>query len=231
MDLQEFSNSYWDAKDDSVDHERLNYMVELLDSHESTLIVDGGPGFLARKLLDAGQRNVRQTDLSSVACARAQERGVVSDCVDTDKDRLPFGDAAFDCVISDSALEHRYYPEKGLSECTRVLRDGGTLLLTLPNVAHWRHRLQLLRGSFPEVVGGPTDRCHLRMFALPQVRGMLRAEGLVIEKTRGFSSLWVKGLYPSLFRAPGVGTIYKGLTRLRPSVFGRDLILLCRKSS
>ncbi|MEM1347137.1 MAG: hypothetical protein AAGI01_01180, partial [Myxococcota bacterium] len=34
--------------------------------------------------------------------------------VDTDDDPLPFPDATFSCVVSDSAIEHRYYPEKAL---------------------------------------------------------------------------------------------------------------------
>ena len=58
---------------------------------------------------------------------------------------------------------------------------------------------------------------------------MVRAEGLTPNKLRGFPSLWVKGLYPKLFRAPGIRSLYNGLTRLRPTLFGRDVLLVCEK--
>lgn len=50
--------------------------------------------------------------------------------------RLPFADAAFDCVVSLGALEHI---EEGfgpaLSEHRRVLRQGGRLFLTIPRLS------------------------------------------------------------------------------------------------
>jgi SAM-dependent methyltransferase len=156
-------------------------------------------------------------------------KGLVAIQVDTDDQPLPFADGRFPCVISDSALEHRYFPGKGLSECARVLSPGGTFLLLLPNIAHWRHRMQLLFGRLPEVVGGPTDRCHLRFFALPEMKQMVRGAGLVTESVHGYASLWVKGLYPAVFRCFPLKQLYPKLVWLRPSLFGRDLILVCKK--
>lgn len=230
MDLTRHADTYWAAKDDSVDRERLRFLADHVPEGTSVLIVDGGPGMLADALLDRGH-HVRLTDASALAVERARAKGHGAFAIDTDDAPLPFGDGTFGCVISDSAIEHRFFPEKALAECVRVLHPGGTFLLLVPNVAHWRHRLWLLLGRWPDVEGGATDRCHLRLFALPQLRRAVRALGLRIERVRGFPSLWVKGLYPAVFRAPGVRGFYRLLTRLRPSLFGRDLLLVCRKPS
>jgi SAM-dependent methyltransferase len=228
MDLTRLADAYWSAKDDRVDRERLRLLVDRIPARSAVLIVDGGPGMLAEMVRERGFE-VRMTDVSAVAVERARAKGIDAQPLDTDDAPLPFADAAFDCVISDSAIEHRYFPEKALAECARVLKPEGTFLLLLPNIAHWRHRLWLLRGRFPEIKDGPSDRCHLRHFALPDLRPPLRDLGFRVDSVLGFPSLWVKGLYPPFFRLAGFRHFYAFLTRLRPTLFGRDLLLVCRK--
>ena len=46
---------------------------------------------------------------------------------------LPFSENTFDCVISSEILEHIPDVDKGLKEINRVLKPGGTLLITVPN--------------------------------------------------------------------------------------------------
>lgn len=47
---------------------------------------------------------------------------------------LPFDDGHFDAVFSTQVLEHLDRPEEALREAVRVLRPGGTLVLTVPGV-------------------------------------------------------------------------------------------------
>ncbi|MCV7148424.1 class I SAM-dependent methyltransferase [Mycobacterium riyadhense] len=47
-----------------------------------------------------------------------------------DATRLPFGDHAFDGVISYGSIKHWTSRETGLAECFRVLKPGGPLLVT-----------------------------------------------------------------------------------------------------
>jgi len=49
-----------------------------------------------------------------------------------DGTRLPFDDASFDTVLSVQVLEHTPSPQALLNEMARVLRPGGTLLLSAP---------------------------------------------------------------------------------------------------
>ena len=62
---------------------------------------------------------------------------------------LPFPDASFDRALCLDVLEHLAYEEqpRALAELFRVLRPGGELLVSVPNLAHLQSRVQfLLRG-------------------------------------------------------------------------------------
>lgn len=50
----------------------------------------------------------------------------------SDKDELPFENASFDTVICTQVLEHLPNPEFKISEISRVLNTGGTVLVTVP---------------------------------------------------------------------------------------------------
>jgi SAM-dependent methyltransferase len=54
---------------------------------------------------------------------------------------LPFRSGAFDVVLSMEGIEHFEDQAGFLRECARVLRPGGRLILTTPNVLHLNARL------------------------------------------------------------------------------------------
>jgi ubiquinone/menaquinone biosynthesis C-methylase UbiE len=49
---------------------------------------------------------------------------------------LPFAPGGLDAVIAASVLEYVHDPSAVLRECARVLKPGGTLLCTVPDMAH-----------------------------------------------------------------------------------------------
>ena len=63
---------------------------------------------------------------------------------------LPHAEASFDRIVATEILEHLASPALFLSECWRVLRPGGVLHVTTPNVVDVRGRAQALRGRSPQ---------------------------------------------------------------------------------
>jgi SAM-dependent methyltransferase len=57
---------------------------------------------------------------------------------------LPFGSGAFDAVVASSVLEYVIDPGAVLAECARVLRPGGMVLCTVPDIRHPVRRLERL---------------------------------------------------------------------------------------
>ena len=59
---------------------------------------------------------------------------------------LPYGDAAFDRATCLDVLEHLTFEEqpKAIAELFRVIRPGGELLVSVPNLAHLQSRVHFL---------------------------------------------------------------------------------------
>ena len=86
----------------------------------------------------------------SPATARAARRNSGMLVAAADCRRLPFGSGVFDAVVSISTLDHFHAPSDvhvALRELRRVLRTGGTLVLTLDNPAN---PFVALRAALPE---------------------------------------------------------------------------------
>lgn len=229
MDLAAYYDEYWKQVGDRCDLTRLELLLGYIEPGEHVLEVDCGPGVLAKMMMDKGAM-VEATEMSAEAAGRAREKGIPVQRVDLDEEKaLPFGDDAFDIVVSNSAIEHRFFHEKHLDECVRVLRPGGKLVLCLPNIAHWRCRLWLLAGRFPYLRNSPTDMSHLRFFTMYEAKKLCAARGVEITQADGSASLWVPGFYPWWLRRRPFKDIYTWLARHWPSLFARDFILIGRK--
>ncbi len=71
-------------------------------------------------------------------------------------DRLPYPDASFDAVTCLNGLQRVWARARAVEEMSRVLKPGGTLLISFPNVSDIRRRvLFFLSGSVTWSVIGP----------------------------------------------------------------------------
>ena len=61
---------------------------------------------------------------------------------------LPWPDGSFDLALSVEGIEHLENPFAYLRELHRVLRPGGTLVLTTPNIGSVRSRVRFFGSSF-----------------------------------------------------------------------------------
>lgn len=87
------------------------------------------------------------------------------DIVYYDGGRMPFDDASFDHVMCSEVLEHVADPAAFMAEVARVLRSGGSLVLTVP----WSARLHHL----------PHDYHRFTRYALA---ALVQSSGLAIER-------------------------------------------------
>jgi SAM-dependent methyltransferase len=100
-----------------------------------------GTGELAVFLAATGMR-VTGCDISPRMLRRAASAaGVPSGAVswvrlDPSWQTLPFMARSFDAVVASSVLEYVADPAAVLRECRRVLRPGGTVLCSVPDVSH-----------------------------------------------------------------------------------------------
>jgi len=96
------------------------------------------------------------------------------------EDPLPAHWPQPDCVIFADVLEHLADPWSTLRHWHRILRPGGTIVVSLPNVAHNQVLRGLLRGRWDYEDAGILDRTHLRFFTRETALELLEETGFEV---------------------------------------------------
>lgn len=86
----------------------------------------------------------------------------------------------FDCVIAGDVLEHTINPGALLDDIVGRLAPEGSILVSVPNFAHWYPRLRVLSGRFDYDQRGLLDRGHVRFFTRRSFERLLADHGLDI---------------------------------------------------
>ena len=129
---------------------------------------------------------------------------------------LPFPDGTFDRALCLDVLEHLSFEDqpRALGELFRVLRPGGELLVSVPNLAHLQSRIQfLLRGRLIRTaseIKHPGDR--------PIV------EYLQLARRAGFELADRRGIFPTIpvvthlvrKHPQALAPLHRALTRMLP---------------
>jgi SAM-dependent methyltransferase len=144
--------------------------------------------------LNPGHRFVG-VDWSADALRQARARGLALIRAGLEGSGLPMVSASADVVIMSEVIEHLVDTDAALDEVFRILKPGGSLLLSTPNLAAWYNRGLLAVGVQPifsevslrGVFGRPGSQVagHLHMFTRRALTGLLAA--------RGFDSIKVAG--------------------------------------
>lgn len=100
-------------------------------------------------------------------------------------DPLPYKTNYFDLVIFSELIEHLVaHPDFPLSQIQRVLKPGGNLLLTTPNVLRFQNIILLLLGIniyYPLRSGSPYHR-HNREYTQNEIKSLLKSHKFLIDR-------------------------------------------------
>jgi SAM-dependent methyltransferase len=95
---------------------------------------------------------------------------------------LPLEADSFDLAVILDVIEHIPLADDLLLECGRVLKNGGLLLLSTPNVAWVLYRVQALMGRPP-----PGEGYHYRFFAAAHLAHLLDQAGFEIVRKNSWT--------------------------------------------
>lgn len=88
----------------------------------------------------------------------------------------------FDYIICADVLEHLVNPEKILVEAKLLLKDAGSILLSIPNIAHNAVLIDLLQDKFEYRDVGILDKTHVKFFTYNSLKSFIAAAGFSVVK-------------------------------------------------
>jgi 2-polyprenyl-3-methyl-5-hydroxy-6-metoxy-1,4-benzoquinol methylase len=86
----------------------------------------------------------------------------------------------YDVLFFGDVIEHLKFPEETLKKSKALLKPGGRILISTPNIAHISTRLELLAGDFNYESTGILDNTHLRLFTLDTLKKLAAETGYEI---------------------------------------------------
>lgn len=193
LDTMEY-NQYWQTRGHHTMQPRYSIFSEMIDYGSSVLDLGCGDGLLLQYLRDGKSAQVHGIDISEEAVRLASERNVeitVGDILEIDIEGV------YDYIIVSEVLEHLADPEALIAKSKGKFCKA--LLISIPNIGYYKHRLRLLLGRFPvQWAWHPSE--HLRFWTVVDFRLWLRQFDL--DKAAVFASNGVpvlRDLLPNLF--------------------------------
>ena len=138
---------------------------------------------------------------------------------DVEAMELPFEPGSFDAVVAADVVEHLRAPERFLARARPLLRAGGRLVLSTPNVANWAMRLSLLAGRWRYTDRGILDRTHTRLFTRNTLVETLEEAGYRVDVVDFTVPVPLVG-------SERVEALAHAVGRLRPSLFAYQFVVV-----
>jgi glycosyltransferase involved in cell wall biosynthesis len=129
-----------------------------------------------------------RSEIKTVTAQDGEIFGCAVDLFDCESDEFPYADGAFASVLCCELLEHlQRDPMRMMSGIHRILKPGGILVLTTPNIVSIRSVRAVLRGDhpayysrFPNPDRLSHDPGHRREYTPPEIAQLLNAAGFAL---------------------------------------------------
>jgi len=181
-----------------IEDKRVKIILKLLHVTEKDFTLDVGCG--EAYIMKRVKGNIIGLDLSSSALSLAKTRlraveknnGYI---LMGDAQNLPFINGSFDKIICSEILEHVPLPQKLISEVSRVMKNEGIAILTIPNeeninrVKVLARKLRLFKMLFKNIPERMDNEWHLHIFNLTSVKKIIKSSNLKISKVVKIPSL------------------------------------------
>jgi 2-polyprenyl-3-methyl-5-hydroxy-6-metoxy-1,4-benzoquinol methylase len=119
---------------------------------------------------------------------------------DIEKLDLPIEPASLDVILCLDVLEHLFDPWRVISKLSTLLKPDGAVIVSIPNVRHFRVVFPLIfQGKWEYVNKGILDRTHLRFFTCDTAIKLIESSGLIVDIIKDMhpkkgTKIWITNL-------------------------------------
>jgi 2-polyprenyl-3-methyl-5-hydroxy-6-metoxy-1,4-benzoquinol methylase len=156
--------------------------IEIIGYSKRVLEFGCHNGFVS-KVLKERHCSITGIEIDRDAAEKAQafcEEVIIGDVEEIDYEKVLKD--KYDVALFGDVLEHLKNPENILRKVQDFLKEDGFIVISVPNIAHWSIRLQLLKGNFDYVDLGILDETHLRFFTKKSLINLLERCGYFVDQ-------------------------------------------------
>ncbi len=185
--------------DTEIDYNNKNIVygkeIELIGSNKKVLEFGCSTGYVS-KILKLRGCTITGIEIDDNAAGKARdycEKVIIAD-IETIELNKQLGGEKFDVALFGDILEHLKDPKRILLQTKDFLSKDGYIVVSIPNIANWSIRLELLIGKFDYQKLGLLDDSHLRFFTKKSIMNLLESCGYFINSV-DFTKLevdWIK---------------------------------------
>lgn len=209
-------------------HEVPGIIASMIPRGSKVLDVGCGEGTLTKVLADSCRSDFIGVEPDPERAAQAKHRGVEV-IVARFGPELAEAVGRLDVIVFADVLEHLPAPQSVLFSCREFLKPNGFVIVSVPNVAHWSVRSELMQGRFRYQPTGIMDATHLRWFTAESAKSLLVSAGFSIAEYRASAGVAVPD---NLFRAPLCwvpnrfrSAFLRRASKIWPTLFGAQHVL------
>jgi SAM-dependent methyltransferase len=204
-------------------------VLRLIDaSVKDVLDVGCGAGDNARILKESGKRvtgltiSEKEAEVAKNFCNEV----IIADV--EDPAFQPTG--SYDVILMSHICEHLRNPEEVIEKFARALKEGGRVIIAVPNMAYYKLRFRMLSGNWELEETGPFDRTHLHFYSYDSADQLYARSNLVLKEKIG--GTLAAPLWPLRKLVPGVARkIDSFLGNKMPNLFSIQVILVYQKQN
>lgn len=184
-------------------NKRVEIYSRLINPKKIKKILDAGcgAGGLAHVMREKWNVEAYGVDISKKGVSLARKIGIKAKVSDLSSS-MQFESNFFDLIIANELIEHLSNPDGFLRESRRVLKKGGFLLISTPNLSYWLNRVLFSLGIYPIFLEASVERKvglghlssfsfgnqpvgHIHVFNSSAIIELLKLNGFTVEKKMG----------------------------------------------
>ncbi len=219
----------YDFELDIESNNSLSIIIRQLKKNATILEFGPANGRLTKYMKEEMNSNVYLVELDERAGKDALKYGVdlVVGDIEAYQWKEQYKDIKFDHIIFADVLEHLRNPLQVLKVAKEFLKEDGTILLSVPNLAHNAVIIDLLNNKFEYNSIGLLDDTHIHFFTKTSLDKMITDAGLFVAKAMATyarvgtieinnSINDVKDIKPAFWNKRNYGNVYQYVYEVKP---------------